>query len=105
MKKFVLLCVVFLFGILSLSSCTGNKAQVTIYDGELQWPSILYAKIWSGTDNAGDAAIWAPHFQTEIGNSLRGVGFMINTCEPGVYSGVYNAASEKWSNSAIGYRL
>ena len=26
---------------------------------------------------------------------------MINTCEPGVYSGVYDATSEKWSTDAI----
>ena len=53
-----------------------------------------------GSD-AGEIAIWAPHFMTEIGNSLRGVSFMVMTCEPGIYSGVFNASSETWSTPAI----
>ena len=102
MKKNTVFCIAFLLGVLMAASCSSNS-QVSVYDGELQWPSIASARITSGTNANGDVGIWAPFLQTEIGNSLRGISFMINTCEPGTYSGVYNAATEKWSTPAITY--
>ena len=73
-----------------------------IYGGELQWSSIPYAHIMSAVDDNGDY-FWSPHFQTEIGNSLRGVSFFILTSNPGVYSGVFDARSEKWSTPIISH--
>jgi hypothetical protein len=61
----------------------------------------MKAQLASGTNEAGDVVIWGPMFQTEIDNSLRGIQFLFNTTEPGTYSGIYDAAKEKWSNSAI----
>ena len=85
-----------------LVSCSEKKTQVTIFDGELQWPSVLNSQIMVGTNPDGSVAIWAPFFQTEIDNSLRGITLSMNTSQPGVYSGTYDADTRKWSNSAIG---
>lgn len=103
MRKSALLCAVALLGALLFSSCNTGGSVITVYDGELQWSTLPYARISNATDNDGNVVIWAPHLMTEIGNSLRGVNFMITTCEPGTYSGVYDAASEKWTTSAIQY--
>ena len=83
-----------------LSSCT-TPSVVLINDGELDWETIPYARISSGKNSDGDITLWAPHFMTEIGNSLRGVTFMITTCEPGTCYGEYDASSETWSTPAI----
>lgn len=101
MNKTAFLCATLLFGILFFSSCTDGKSVVSVYDGELEWSTLPYARISTGKNDAGEIAIWAPHFMTEIGNSLRGVSFMVMTCEPGIYSGVFNASSETWSTPAI----
>ena len=92
-----------LWGALLFTSCSSEKkTEVTIYDGETQWPSIMDSHIMVGKTEAGKVEIWAPSFMTEIGNSLRGVTIMIKTSEPGVYSGTYDFTNEKWSNDAIG---
>lgn len=102
MKKSTLISIVLLLGVMFVSSCS-SKSQITIYDGETVWPSLILARISSGTNANGDVEIWAPFLQTEIGNSLRGISFMVNTCVPGTYSGVYDAATEKWTTNAISY--
>ncbi len=98
------LCAVFIGASLLLTSCSSGKiTEVTIHDGELQWPSIIDSRIMVGKSETGKVEIWGPSFMTEIGNSLRGVSVMINTSEPGVYSGIYDDTSEQWSNNAIGF--
>ena len=79
-----------------LSCSSEKKTEVTVFDGELQWPSIMRAQLAFGTNEAGDVVIWGPMFQTEIDNSLRGIQFLFNTTVPGTYSGIYDASSKKW---------
>ena len=100
MKRTFVFFSVALIGVFLLISCS-EKSKVTIFDGELTWPSILNNECWNATDNDGNVVMWAPHFQTEIGNSLRGVLFNIYTCEPGVYSATYDAKTDKWSTDII----
>ena len=100
MKRTFVLLSVALLGAISLSSCS-EKGKVTVFDGELTWPSIKTNECWNGTDNDGNIVMWAPSFYTEVGNSLRGVVFSIWTCEPGVYSGIYDTKTEKWSTDMI----
>lgn len=92
-----------IWAVLLLSSCSTEKiTEVTIHDGELQWPSIIDSRIMVGKTETGKVEIWAPSFMTEIGNSLRGVTIMVKTSEPGVYSGIYDDNNKQWSNNAIG---
>lgn len=104
MKRIIaFLSTAFLWGALLFTSCSSEmKTEVTIYDGETEWPSIMDTHIMVGNTEAGKVDIWAPSFMTEIGNSLRGVTIMIKTSEPGVYTGTYDFTNEKWSNDAIG---
>ena len=100
MKRTFVFFSVALLGAFLLSSCS-EKSKVTIFDGELTWPSIMRGECWNATDNDGNVVFWAPHFQTEIGNSLRGLMVNIYTCEPGEYSGIYDAKTDKWSTDII----
>ena len=47
--------------------------------------------------------LWHVYFYTEIGNSFRTLALTMNTSEPGTYSGIFDANSEKCSNNAINY--
>lgn len=83
-----------------MTSCDNQKAQVTIHDGEIQWPSMFY-NIMVGLSEDGTPGLWCPIIQSQVGNSSRTMSFTVMTCEPGTYSGVYDAATQKWSNPAI----
>lgn len=91
-----------LLGVFVFTSCSfGKKAQVTIHDGEMQWPDGMFVNGMSATNSDGSIAIWAPFFSVEVGNSLRSLGLSFKTTEPGTYSGVYDPANQKWSNDAF----
>ena len=103
-KTIAILSAVLLLGTCLLLSCSNKKkAEVMIYDGELQWSSIMSSRIMVGSSPEGIPQIWGPLFQTEIGNSLRTLSFQIFTSEPGVYSGYYDASTGKWSTNIIGF--
>jgi len=103
-KTFALLGSALLLCAFLMTSCSlGQKAQVMIDDGELQWPSIMSSRIMAGHSEDGTQSLWGPFFQTEVGNSLRTLGFSIFTCQPGTYSSVYDSVTQKWSNPLIGH--
>lgn len=93
---------VFLCAFLMTSCSLGQKAQVMIDDGEIQWPSIVNSNVMVGRSEDGTPALWAPIMQTAVGNSFRTLGFSVFTCEPGTYSSVYDPATQKWSDPVIG---
>lgn len=96
--------VALILSVVLLSSCIsgGGKTQVTIYDGELEWPSIANSQVMQAIDENGMPAMWFLFLQTEVGNSLRSLSLSVFTCEPGSYSGLFDAANDKWTNPAIG---
>lgn len=99
-KTFALLGSALLLCAFLMTSCGGPRAQVTVYDGEIQWPTMYY-NVMVGLSEDGTPALWCPIIQSQVGNSSRTMSFSVMTCEPGTYSGVYDAANEKWSNPAI----
>lgn len=101
-KTFSILGSALLCCALLMTSCFNKKTQITIYDGEIEWPSIMNSRMMTGHSEDGTPAAWAPFFQTEIGNTLRTLGFSVFTCEEGTYSAVYDPATQKWSNPVIG---
>lgn len=101
-KTFAILGSAVLLCAFLMTSCSlGQKSQVMIDDGELQWPDGVFVNGMSVHNSDGSVAIWAPFFCVEVDNSLRSLGLSFNTTEPGTYSGVYDLASQKWSNNAI----
>ena len=104
MKKSIsIFSLALLFGAFLFGSCSfDKKGTATIYDGETQWSNWAY-NFGTGETEEGDLALWHVYFYTEIGNSFRTLSLTMNTSEPGTYSGVYDANTEKWSNNAINY--
>ena len=104
MKKSIsIFSLALLFGAFLFGSCSfDKKGTATIYDGETQWSNWDY-NFDTGETEEGDLSWWNVYFYTEIGNSFRTLALTMNTSEPGTYSGVYDASSEKWSNNAINH--
>ena len=100
-KTFSFFSLVLFFSAITINA-SAQKSQVTVFDGEMTWSSFLYANVMVANDAKGNPALWGPIFQTQIGNSLRSVSFSVLTCEPGVYSATFNAATQKWSSPVIG---
>lgn len=86
-----------------MTSCSNQKEQITIYDGEIEWPSFTNSSVMVGSTPEGVPTAWAPFFQTQVDNSLRSLGFSVFTCEPGTYAAVFDTATQKWSNPIIGH--
>lgn len=104
-RTIAILSTAFMWSALLFTSCSSSSVkitEITIFDGETQWPSITDSRIMVEETEAGKVGVWAPSLMTEIGNSLRGFSIMIKTTEPGVYSGTYDFTNKKWSSDAIG---
>lgn len=102
-RTFFLLSMALLLSACLFSSCSSEeKGTATIYDGETQWSNWSYT-FARGETSSGDLGIWQVCFISEIGNSYRTLSLTMTNSQPGTYSGVYDANTEKWSNSAISY--
>lgn len=102
-RTFYLLSMALLLSACLFSSCSSDKkGTATIFDGETQWTNWGYT-FARGETSDGDLALWQVSFVTEIGNSYRTLSLTMTNGQPGTYSGVWDANTEKWSNSAISY--
>ena len=101
-KTFAILGSALLLCAILMTSCFNQKSEITIYDGEIEWPSNTMANVMVGSTPEGVPAAWCPILQTEVGNSFRTLGFSVFTCEEGTYSAVYDPSTQKWSNPIIG---
>ena len=99
-KTFTIIGLALLLSFITINA-SAQKNQVTVFDGEMTWSSFSYANVMVANDDKGNPVLWAPILQTQIGNSLRSVSFSVLTCEPGVYSATFNAATQKWSSPVI----
>lgn len=101
-KTFAIIGSALILCALLMTSCSKQKAQIVVDDGEIVWPSIMMSNVMLGSTPEGVPTLWGPILQTEVGNTLRSLSFSIFTCEEGTYSAVYDVASQKWSNPVIG---
>lgn len=102
-KTFAVLGSALLLCAILMTSCFNQESKVTVYDGEIEWPSFTNSRVLTGSTPEGVPAAWCPFFQTQVGNSLRTLGFSVFTCEEGTYSALYDPATQKWSNPIIGH--
>lgn len=101
-KTFSILGSALLLCAILMTSCSNQKEQITIYDGEIEWPSNTLVNVMVGSTPDGVPTVWCPILQTQVENSFRTMGFSVFTCEEGTYTSVYDPATQKWSNPIIG---
>ena len=99
-KTLSIFALMFLFSVITINA-SAQKSQVTVFDGEMYWPSFTFSKVIAVNDTQGNIVLWAAILQTQIGNSSRTVSFSTRACAPGAYSAIYNPSTQQWSNSAI----